>query len=212
MIKKNHHKSFRQSIDEEAIKMIELLKPFQKKKKLRTNIIFRKPTFRYLNKPSNSKLSKFSLNLSYKNPLLNTPEAKINKEENKNKEYSDKNLIVSKYLNESMPNEIISIGQSSQNSKLNSYRQTINYSSNPPKGIIALYTQREPKKNSKLPILDLKYKNSLLKKTETKKEKKTIQRFQFMGNLNTKIYLKFMDITKSKMVLALLWNTLNSEI
>ena len=145
--------------------MIELLKPFQKKKKLRTNIIFRKPTFRYLNKPSNSKLSKFSLNLSYKNPLLNIPEAKINKEENKNKEYSDENLIVPKYLNESMPNEIISIGQSSQNSKLNSYRQTINYSSNPQKGIIALYTQREPKKNSKLPILDLKYKNSLLKKT-----------------------------------------------
>ena len=145
--------------------MIELLKPFQKKKKLRTNIIFRKPTFRYLNKPNNSKLSKFSLNLSYKNPLSNIPETKINKEENKNKEYSDENLIVPKYLNESMPNEIISIGQSSQNSKLNSYRQTINYSSNPQKGIIALYTQREPKKNSKLPILDLKYKNSLLKKT-----------------------------------------------
>ena len=158
--------------------MIELLKPFQKKKKLRTNIIFRKPTFRYLNKPSNSKLSKFSLNLSYKNPLLNIPEAKINKEENKNKEYSDENLIVPKYLNESMPNEIISIGQSSQNSKLNSYRQTINYSSNPQKGIIALYTQREPKKNSKLPILDLKYKNSLLKKTRkfflTNKEYKDV--------------------------------------
>ena len=163
MIKKNNRKSFRQSIDDETIKMIELLKPFQKKKQLRTNIIFRKPTYRYLNKPSNSKLSKFSLNLSYKNPLSNIPETEINKE-NKNQECSDEKLFVSKYLNESMPNEKNCIAQSSLNSKLNSYRQTINYSGNPHKNIIALYTHRDPKKN-KLPILDIKNKNSLLKKT-----------------------------------------------
>ena len=139
MNKKNNNKSFRKSFDEQANEIIELLKPFQKKKKLRTNIIFRKPTFYYPNRTSILKLPKFSLNSSYKNPLLNIHEIEMNKED-KNQEYSDKKLILSKYLNESMPNKNINIEQSHLNSKFNSYKQTVNDSGNLSKDIIALYS------------------------------------------------------------------------
>ena len=138
-----------------------ILKPYSKKDKVPTTIIFRNTKHLTINKKSISNISQYSSNLSHRYTL------RKNTDRISSKESFNEKLQGTKYLDNSLQNDPLILEHSNLNYKKESvtFRESIRYPdeiSKTQRNILNISTRDIKKK--KFPKLNLKYKNSLIKK------------------------------------------------
>ena len=138
-----------------------VLKPYSKKDKVPTTIIFRNTKHLTINKKSISNISQYSSNLSHRYTL------RKNTDRISSKESFNEKLQGTKYLDNSLQNDPLILEHSNLNYKKESvtFRESIRYPdeiSKTQRNILNISTRDIKKK--KFPKLNLKYKNSLIKK------------------------------------------------
>ena len=160
-------------------KKLKLTQSNLKKKKTPASIILKKSEFSYFN--NNPKNPPVSLSLLFKTRIKKNSDLEPSKN-NQSHNTSNHKISISKYLNESIPNENNISNQTLFNIKDNTYRSTMknyNYSRNFSK---INNTNRKNENYKQLPTLRLYNKNSLLKKI-----KKTFLTNKDFKNNNTNL-------------------------
>ena len=160
-------------------KTLKLTQSNLKKKKTPASIILKKSEFSYFN--NNPKNPPVSLSLLFKTRIKKNSDLEPSKN-NQSHNTSNHKISISKYLNESIPNENNISNQTLFNIKDNTYRSTMknyNYSRNFSK---INNTNRKNENYKQLPTLRLYNKNSLLKKI-----KKTFLTNKDFKNNNTNL-------------------------
>ena len=160
-------------------KKLKLTQSSLKKRKTPASIILKKSEFSYFN--NNPKNPPVSLSLLFKTRIKKNSDLEPSKN-NQSHNTSNHKISISKYLNESIPNENNISNQTLFNIKDNTYRSTMknyNYSRNFSK---INNTNRKNENHKQLPTLRLYNKNSLLKKI-----KKTFLTNKDFKNNNTNL-------------------------
>ena len=145
----------------QKIRAFNVLKPYSKKDKVPTTIIFRNTKHLTINKKSISNISQYSSNLSHRYTL------RKNTDRISSKESFNEKLQGTKYLDNSLQNDPLILEHSNLNYKKESvtFRESIRYPdeiSKTQRNILNISIRDIKKK--KFPKLNLKYKNSLIKK------------------------------------------------